>query len=136
MRPYCSRPDLGNSARRLPSYGKATGFNDLKRRIDCLADYIERTEKAIKTRPEILLASRPLKPGNLVVNPYLGVTVLAATGDNGKCYLVDFSRSDAEHPRNALRVFRPDQVKKASLPPGVAEPVWRLPDWLAAGSYA
>jgi hypothetical protein len=88
---------------------KATGFSDLKRRIDRLAEYIERTEKETKPRPEILPSSRPLRPGDLVVNPYLGVTVLAATGDNAKCYLVDFSCSDAEHPRNALRVFRPDQ---------------------------
>jgi hypothetical protein len=138
VRPYCSKPDLGNIARRLPAYGmlKATGFNDLKRRIDHLADYIEKTEKAIKSLSEILSSSGPLKAGNLVVNPYLGVTVLAATGDNGKCYLVDFSRSDAEHPRKALRVFRPEQVKKASLPSGVAEPVWHLPGWLAVGSSA
>jgi hypothetical protein len=129
-------PDLLNITRRLPAWHTlAEGwFDEWKVRIDRLADFIERTEKGNDVSVEPIQVQSVLKPGTLVLNDALGVTALAATSDNRKCYLVDFSRSDEENPKNALRVFFGEQVKRIILPPIVREPIWRVPEWLVLES--
>jgi hypothetical protein len=74
--------------------------------------------------------SGPVTVAGLVLNDALGLTALAAMGDNHKCYLVDFSRSDKENPINALRIFFSDQVKRLVPPTVVRDPAWRSPEWL------
>jgi hypothetical protein len=136
VRPYCRKPDLLNIPRRLPDWDKLVEgwFGDWKLRIDHLADFIERMEKAKDIPAEPVQAKSALKVGSLVLNDALGVTALAAMGDNRKCYLVDFSRSDEENPNNALRVFFAERVKGLVLPSIVREPVWRSPEWLISES--
>jgi hypothetical protein len=136
VQPHCRKPDLLNITRRLPAWDQlAEGwFDEWKVRIDHLADFIERVEIAKDAPAESIQVKSPLKAGNLVLNDALGVTALAAMGDNRKCYLVDFSRSDEENPRNALRVFFSEQVKGLVVPPIVREPGWRSPEWLVSES--
>lgn len=136
VRPHCQKPDLLNITRRLPAWDKRVEgwFNDWKLRIDRLADFIERMERAKDIPVESIQVKSTLKAGSLVLNDALGVTALAAMGDNQKCYLVDFSRSEEENPRNALRVFFAEQVKGLVLPAIAKEPGWRSPEWLVSDS--
>lgn len=134
IRPYCQNPDLTKITRRLPACNKLKGlFEDWRLRIDRLANFIEGIETTEEV-PESIQVKSSFKAGTLVLNNVLGVTALAGTGDNRKCYLVDFSQSDTENPKKALRVFFAEQVKGLVLPPTMKEPCWRSPEWLAPDS--
>ncbi len=84
VRPHCRTPDLLNITRRLPAWDKLVKgwFNDWKLRIDHLADFIEGMERANDIPAESIQVKSALKAGSLVFTDALGVTALAATGDN------------------------------------------------------
>jgi hypothetical protein len=132
VRSHCQKPDLLNITRRLPASDKlAEGwFDEWKIRIDRLADFIEEVERGKGVSVEPIQNAGGLKAGSLVFNEALGVTVLADIGDNRRCYLLDLSRADEENPKNTLRIFFAEQVKRVILPPLIREPVWRVPEWL------
>ena len=136
VRPICRKPDLQNMTRRLPAWENIEkgGFDNWRVRVDGLADLIERIERGTAGRFETVQSAATLKPGTLVFNDALGVTALAATRDNRKCYLVDLSGADEDNPKNTLRIFFAQQVKRVILPPSVGELIWRVPEWLGPHS--
>jgi hypothetical protein len=107
VRSLCDKPDMHDLERRLPACEDVAVVRRTNRSCTQLADTITRYEEG-KQRPRSPQPV-PLKPGDLVFHPMIGVTLLVATEPPDNCMLLDLSQTS-----NAVRVFVEDRVVRVS----------------------